>query len=62
VARARGDLAAAEQAYAQDLAVSERLARLDPANTSWQQNLDGARGRVASVARSSNRGPVDEDP
>ena len=30
VAQARGDLAAAEQAFAQYLAISERLAALDP--------------------------------
>ena len=39
MAQARGDLAAAEQAFAQDLAISERLAALDPANTGWQQDL-----------------------
>ena len=39
VAQARGDLAAAEQAFGQYLAISERLAGLDPANTGWQREL-----------------------
>ena len=51
VAQARGDLAAAEQAYSQDLAISERLAALEPANTSWQQDLAGAYSRVGDVAQ-----------
>ena len=50
VAEARGDLAAAERAYAQSLAISERLAGLDPGNTSWQQDLAAAHSAVGDVA------------
>jgi hypothetical protein len=52
VAEASGDLAAAEQAYAQCLAIFQQLAGLDPASTSWQQDLAAARRRVADVERS----------
>ena len=51
VAQARGDLAAAEQAYTQELVISERLAGLDPANTGWQRALAAAYGRVGDVAQ-----------
>ena len=51
VAQARGDLAAAEQAYGQDLAISERMAAMDPANTGWQRDLAGAYSRVGDVAQ-----------
>jgi DNA-binding SARP family transcriptional activator len=50
VAEARGDLAEAEQAYSQALAISARLAELDPANTGWQQALASAYNRVGGVA------------
>ena len=50
VALARGDLAAAEQAFAQDLAIVERLTALDPSNTGWQQNLAVVHSRVGEVA------------
>src|SRR5262249_37872828 len=45
VAEARGDLAWAEQAYTQALAIIEQLAARDPTNTGWQRNLVGAYGR-----------------
>ncbi len=51
VAEARGDLAGAERAYSQDLAISERLAGLDPANTGWQWELAGAYSRVGNLAQ-----------
>jgi tetratricopeptide (TPR) repeat protein len=51
VARARGDLAGAERAYSQDLAISERLAELDPTNTGWQEGLASAYSTVGDVAR-----------
>ena len=51
MAQARGDLAAAEQAYTQNLAISERLAGLDPANTGWQQDLAVAYSPVGDVAQ-----------
>ena len=51
VARARGDLAAAEQAFSQSLAISERLTTLDPANTGWQRELAVAYNRVGDVAQ-----------
>ena len=51
VARARGDLTAAGQAYTQNRAISERLAALDPANTGWQQDLATAHNRVGLVAQ-----------
>jgi hypothetical protein len=47
VAQARGDLAGAEQAYSQYLAIFQRLAALDPANTDWQQGLADAQSRIA---------------
>ena len=46
VALARGDLAGAERAYSQSLAISERLAGLDPANTGWQRDLAVAYSRA----------------
>ena len=51
MALARGDLAAAEQAFGQDLAIFERLAALDPANTGWQRDLAVAYSRVGDVAQ-----------
>ena len=51
LAQARGDLTAADQAYTQYLAISERLAALDPANTSWQRELAVAHSRVGVVAQ-----------
>ena len=51
MAQARGDLAAAEQAFTQYLAISERLAGLDPANTGWQQDLAVAYSRLGGVAQ-----------
>src|SRR5262249_40690807 len=50
VARARGDLGAAERAFAEDLAISERLAALDAATTGWQRDLAVAHSRVGGVA------------
>ena len=44
MAQARGELAAAEQAYRQYLAIFERLTGLDPANTGWQRGLAVAYG------------------
>ena len=51
MAQERGDLAAAEQAYTQDRDVSERLAALDPANTSWQQDLAVTYRSLGDVAQ-----------
>ncbi|MDQ1739843.1 MAG: hypothetical protein QOE53_1495, partial [Pseudonocardiales bacterium] len=51
VARARGDLAAADHAFAQALAISERLAALDPTNTGWQRDLARAHNRVGDLAQ-----------
>ena len=51
VARARGDLAGAEQTFTQSLAISERLSALDPANTGWQRELAIAYNRVGDVAQ-----------
>ena len=50
VAQERGDLTAAEHAYAEDLAISERLAGLDPAKAAWQQDLAMAYAQVGGVA------------
>jgi hypothetical protein len=50
VALARGDLAAAEQAFTQSLAIFGRLAARDPANTGWQRGLAAARSRVGDVS------------
>ena len=49
VAYARDDLAAAEQAFTQYLAISERLTALDPGNTDWQRELAAAHRRIADV-------------
>ena len=51
VAQARGDLAGAERAFSQFLAIFERLAGLDPANASWQRDLAAAYSRVGDVAQ-----------
>ena len=51
VAQARGDLAAAGRSFAQYLAICERLAALDPANTGWQRDLAVAHSRVGDVAQ-----------
>ena len=51
MARARGDLTAAKQAYTQDLAISQRLTRLDPDNTGWQRDLAVAYSRAGDVAQ-----------
>ena len=40
-----------EQAYAQDLAIFERLAALDPANTGWQRELAVAYHSVGDLAQ-----------
>jgi len=56
VAEARGDLAGAEQAYSQALAIYRRLAELDPANTSWQEGLAVVRSQSLEVARRSAQG------
>src|SRR5262249_35501543 len=50
VAEARGDLAAAERAYAQSLAISERLAGLDPGHTGWPQDPAAAFNAGGDVA------------
>ena len=51
MARARGNLSAAEQAFTQSLAISERLTALDPANTDWQQNLAVTYRLIGDVAQ-----------
>ena len=51
MAQARGDLAGAERAFSQGLAIFERLAGLDPANAGWQRDLAAAYGRVGDVAQ-----------
>jgi tetratricopeptide (TPR) repeat protein len=51
VAQDRGDLATAEQAYVEFLAVFERLSELDPINASWQEDLAVAHSRLGGVAR-----------
>jgi tetratricopeptide (TPR) repeat protein len=45
-----GDLTEAEQAFAENLAISERLAEQDPGNVSWQWELEVACSRLGSVA------------
>ena len=49
VARASGELVAAQQAYAEDLAISEELAELHPASHSLRWDLGCAFGRVAQL-------------
>ena len=56
VAQARGDVAAAEQAYTQDLAISDRLAALDPTNTDWQEDLAATYRSLGDLAEA--RGDV----
>jgi tetratricopeptide (TPR) repeat protein len=45
-----GDLTEAEQAFAENLAISERLAEQDPGNVSWQWDLAAAWSCVGDVA------------
>jgi hypothetical protein len=51
LAQTRGDLTAAEQAYAQAMAISERLAALDPTNTDWQQDLAITYNQIGDLAK-----------
>ncbi|NMO52311.1 hypothetical protein HH310_14025 [Actinoplanes sp. TBRC 11911] len=51
VARARGDLPAAEWAHRQDLAISQRLADLNPTDASRQQDLGQVHLMVGDVAK-----------
>ncbi len=50
VAEARGDLAAAEAAFQEGLAIVRRLVEQDPTNTGWQRELAVAHSRVGGVA------------
>ena len=49
VARANGELTTAQQAYAEDLAISEELAELHPASHSLRWDLGCAFGRVGQL-------------
>jgi hypothetical protein len=49
VAQARGDLAAAERAFAQDLAISERLAAEHPDTLAARERLDDIRRRLGQA-------------
>lgn len=51
VAYERGDPDAAERAFAQDLAISQRLARLDPDDTDRQEGLATTWNQVGDVAQ-----------
>lgn len=42
---------AAERAFEQDLAISQRLAELDPDDTGWQEGLATAWNQVGDVAQ-----------
>ena len=46
---AKGELAAALDAYKQSLAISERLAKSNPGNAPWQRDLAVAYQKVADV-------------
>jgi hypothetical protein len=51
VAQQRGDLDAAERAFARDLAICEQLARRDPGNTRRQRELAIACEWVGDLAQ-----------
>jgi RNA polymerase sigma factor (sigma-70 family) len=61
VAQARNNLAAAQRAFTQSLAISERLATLDPTNTGWQRDLAIAHRRLGNVAQARNNLPAAAD-
>ena len=46
---AAGKLAVARQAYAQALAIAERLAQADPSNTQWQRDLSVSYWKLGEV-------------
>ncbi len=45
----QGQLAAAQEAFGQDLAISRRLAEQDPGNADWQRDLAVAHSKVGDV-------------
>jgi tetratricopeptide (TPR) repeat protein len=47
---AQGDLTAALQAYREDLAIAERLAKADPSNAGWQRDLQTSIGKIGNLA------------
>jgi tetratricopeptide (TPR) repeat protein len=49
VLRAQGDLAGALTAYQNRLAISERLAKVDPSNA-WQRRLETSIGKIGAMA------------
>lgn len=50
IAVARGDLDAAQRAYAAGLEVANALAQRDPANTQWQRDLSASHSRLMELA------------
>ena len=49
VRQAQGDLTGALQAYEADLAITERLAALDPGNAEWQRDLSVSWEKLGNV-------------
>ena len=49
VLQAQGQLEAARAAFAESLAISRRLAELDPSNARWQRDLAVAHSKVGGV-------------
>ena len=58
LAPAAGDLAAARTAYQAGLAIAERLAAADPANTGWQRDLSVGHNKVGDLAVASGDLPA----
>ncbi len=50
LAVAQGDLAASARYFAQDMAIAERLAASDPANTEWQRDLSVSLNKLGELA------------
>jgi tetratricopeptide (TPR) repeat protein len=55
VLRAQGKLEAAQQAFEECLAISQRLAQQDPNNADWQRELAVARSRVGGVLQAQGK-------
>jgi hypothetical protein len=52
---AQGNLREAQAAFGESLAISQRLAELDPINAGWQSDLAGALSRVGDVLQAQDR-------
>jgi tetratricopeptide (TPR) repeat protein len=55
VLQAQGQLAAAQAAYAEYVAISQQLAEQDPGNADWQRDLAVAHSRVGDVLQAQGQ-------